>query len=369
MKLLVSGGGTGGHIQPALALADTFSSLFPDAEVGFCGTPHGMEASLVAKEGVPFYPIDIRGLRRSLSLSNLKTVYLTLRSFSQAKKILSMVRPDLVIGTGGYVCYPLLRCAAKAGIPCALHESNAIPGLTTKLLSGRVDAVFTNFPTTKDALPRAKALYCVGNPLRSGFSGFDPITARKRLGISARYPHVLLSYGGSLGAEHLNDAILAYMVEYGVKHRDLYHIHVCGKRDYQRIRTAFTQAGLDRYAHLQLKEYLYDMPLYLSAASLVICRAGAMTLSEVAISQKPSILIPSPYVTHNHQFHNAKFFENAGASICIEERLCTAESLKNAVTEILSDKERYRKMAQAAKRLAKEDAANEILDILLRSKK
>lgn len=366
MRILLSGGGTGGHIQPALAVADAFRCRFPDAKIGFCGKKGGMEEALVAKEGYPFFPIEIQGLRRSLSLSNIKTVYLTLRAFSCVNRLLSEFQPDLVIGTGGYVCYPLLRCAAKKKIPCAIHESNAIPGLATKLLGKSVDAVFTNFEQTAQHLPRAKKIYCVGNPLRSTFFGISTRQARAKLAISDSYPYFLLSYGGSLGAEHLNDAVLSYMEQYGKDRRDLYHIHVCGKRDYARIQERFEAAGLCAYPHLQLREYLYDLPLYLCAATLVLCRAGAMSLSEVAQAQKPSILVPSPYVTHNHQYHNAMVFANAGASLCMEEQSCTAQALARAVHKILCCESTYRSMAQAAASLAKSNAANDICDILLR---
>ncbi len=369
MNLLVSGGGTAGHIQPALAIADAFIKRDPKGKVAFCGTPNGMEADLASKSALPFYPIEIQGLRRNLSFHNLKTLALTVRSFSRAKKILDTFSPDIVIGTGGYVCYPILRCASKRNIVCAIHESNAIPGLVTKLLASHVDVVFANFTETEAYLQRAKKFERVGNPIRNSFLTFNQESARQQLQIPSYCRHVLLSFGGSLGAKYFNDAVLSFLKEYTASHPYLFHIHICGKRDYQRCLQVAQEWEIEKYPHIRLLDFVYDMPLYLSAASVVLCRAGAMTLSELSATQTPSILVPSPYVTNNHQFHNAKIFENAGASICLEEKDCNAKSIETALTSILFCKKKYMDMQKSAKSFASHNCANEILDFLLKIRK
>ncbi len=361
MHILFACGGSGGHIHPALAIAQAFQDEFPDVTISFCGTPNGMERTLVTQAGFPFYAIPLQGLRRSLSLHNLKTAWLLLLSSHRAKKLLRQLKPDLVIGTGGYVCYPILRAATRASLPCALHESNAIPGLTTKRLSGKIPIVFTNFSTTSRFLPKADEVCCVGNPLRSAFVTQSQSTARAKLGITNSRTRVLLSFGGSLGAEHLNDAVLDFMQMQCSQKADVIHFHVCGSRDYDRCKQRYQSYGLEKSNRFHLLEFVYDMPTYLCACDAVICRAGAMTLSEVAICQKPSILIPSPYVTNNHQFHNAKVFSNAGASFLIEEKDLTASTLYRNITRIFADQKQYQAMQNAAGTLAKKDAAQKII--------
>ncbi len=362
MHILFACGGTGGHIHPAVALAQTFQKAYPDAIISFCGTPNGMEKEIAASYSFPFYAIPLRGLKRKLTLDNLKSAWLLLRSRKRAKALLRQLNPDLVIGTGGYVCYPILRAADAYHIPVALHESNAIPGLATKMLSKKVPLIFSNFETTQTSLPHAKAIHCVGNPLRSGFAVTDAASAKAKLHISPG-TRLILSFGGSLGAEHLNDAILLWMRDIAKHQKNYHHIHVCGSRDYARCRALFEEYGLEQAKNLQLLEYLYDMPTYLCACDLAICRAGALTLSELALCKKPAILVPSPYVANNHQYYNAKVLCDCNAAIMLEEKDLSAQTLHSSITQIL-EKNNYAKMRTAAASLARPDASAQMIKII-----
>ncbi len=365
MKILLSGGGTGGHINPAIAIADAFRAKDSKIEIAFCGTPSGMEASLVEKAGYPFYGIPMQGLQRKFTLQNFKACYLTLRGYQKAKELIKQFQPDIVIGTGGYVCYPLLRSAAKNHIFCAIHESNAVPGLTTRMLAPHMDCILTNFPQCLTKLNTNKTAVCVGNPLRQNFHTETKSKARSLAKIPENYPLVLLSFGGSLGAEHLNDAILSWMDQYGKYRKDIYHIHACGKRDYDRIAAQFVVLGLNAYSHLKLVDYLYDMPTQMCASDIILSRSGALSLSEIAALHKPSILVPSPYVTDQHQLRNAEIFVQKGAALLIEEQNLTADAINHAIKQIISSKESYQKMACSAASLSKTKVAQKICDLLI----
>ena len=336
MKVVFTGGGTGGHVNPALAIADYIKSVEGDSEISFVGTPRGIENKLCPAAGYPIYHVDIQGLRRKLTLSNIRTLYLTLTSPSKAKKLLRELQPDVVIGTGGYVCWPVMKAASDMGIPTALHESNAIPGKAVKMLAGKVDRIYLNFEETGAALEQKDKLYRVGNPLRSGFSGITREEGRRLCGIGDDYKYTVLSFGGSLGAEKVNEAVLDMMESFTKDHPEVYHIHACGYIEWDIARADFERRGLDKYPNLSLKEYIYNMPELMAAADLVICRAGAMTVSELAMCGKCVIFIPSPNVTDNHQFKNADVLRRAGAAELIEEKELSSRPLADVASELLS---------------------------------
>ena len=336
MRVLLTGGGTGGHINPALAIADIIKMNVPDAEIAFVGTERGMENRLIPKEGYPLYHIEIQGIRRSLSLSNLKTAYLVMTSPHKAKKIIREFRPDIVIGTGGYVCWPLLQAATSMGIPSMVHESNALPGVAVRQLQSRVDVILTNFEATAELLHAKDRIVHVGNPLRQGYATTDKAAARRALGIPESQL-VILSFGGSLGAPKLNEAAVDVMRLFGAAREDVTHIHAGGSRGYENAMRLFNGYGLAGNGRMTVKDYIYDMPLYMAAADLVICRAGAMTLTELAKLRKCAILIPSPNVTDNHQYKNAKVLADAEAAVLIEEKDLTSESITQTVQRLVDD--------------------------------
>ncbi len=366
MRVLLTGGGTGGHINPALAIADIIKRNVPDAEIAFVGTERGMENRLIPKEGYPLYHIEIQGIRRSLSLSNLKTAYLVMTSPHKAKKIIREFRPDIVIGTGGYVCWPLLQAASSMGIPSMVHESNALPGVAVRQLQNKVDVILTNFEATADLLKAKDRIVHVGNPLRSGYGTVDKAEARRALGIPDSVRFVILSFGGSLGAAKLNEAAVDVMRRFSAEREDVMHIHAGGSRGYENAMRLFSGYGLAGNDRLVVKEYIYDMPLHMAAADLVICRAGAMTLTELAKMNKCAILIPSPNVTDNHQYKNAKVLADAEAAILIEEKDLTADGIADTVRLLADDENARRAMEKNIAPFGSEDAGKRIYEEIVK---
>ena len=321
MRVLMTGGGTGGHVNPALAIANTIQQNDPDAVIAYVGTKKGIENKLVPKAGYPLYYVEIQGLRRSMSPANLKAAYLAATSPHKAKAILEEFKPDLVVGTGGYVSWPVVKAAADMGIPTALHESNAIAGVAVKMLQKYVDRIYLNFEKTGETLScEPEKLMKVGNPVMNGFNSMSREEAREKLGIPDKYKYILLSYAGSMGAEKVNDAVLCVMREFTAKHPEVYHIHATGSIELELCTSQFKEMGLDKYENIELVEYIYDMPTKMAAADLTINRAGAMTVSELAITGKCAIFIPSPNVAENHQYKNAKVLYDAGAAALFEEK-------------------------------------------------
>ena len=363
MRVLLTGGGSAGHINPALAIAETIKRNSPGAAIEFVGVKGGKEEDLVPREGYRLHFVESSGIRRSLAPSNLRAIYLALTSPSapQTQTILDDFQPDIVIGTGGYASWPILVAAAKRKSPTAVHESNAIPGLTVKMLSRYVDEIWVNFPATTEALSKAKKsrVLCVGNPLREAFGIFDRKSARQKFALSDNRLF-LLSFGGSLGAENLNDAVLHLMKEYSSKHPEVLHVHACGKRDYEVCKKRFSEFGLEAYDNCILLDYLYDMPARMAAADLVISRAGAMTLSELSLLHKAAILVPSPYVADNHQFKNADLLSKAGAAILVEESNLPSGELCRQAEALLSDATKREEMGKAVASFADLDANRKI---------
>ena len=366
MRVLLTGGGTGGHVNPALAIADVIKANIPNAEIAFVGTKRGIENRLVSKEGYKIYHIEIQGIRRSLSLSNLKTAYYVLVSPHRAKKIIREFEPDIVIGTGGYVCWPTLRAAASMGIPTMVHESNALAGVAVRQLQGRVDRILTNFKATADQLSEKEKIVNVGNPLRTAYGLCSREEARAKLGIPESVKFLVLSFGGSLGAEKVNSAAMDVMKDFVLPHSDVMHIHAGGSNSFENAKALFESYGLSGNERLVLKDYIYDMPLHMAAADLVISRAGAMTLTELARMGKPAIIIPSPNVTDNHQYKNAKVLADAGAAILLEESGLTGETICSAVERIYCDETVRADMSAAIRGFANEDAGKLIFEEMMK---
>ncbi len=358
MRVLMTGGGTGGHINPALAIAKTILQQEPDSEIAFVGTSKGMENRLVPKEGFPLYHIEMQGLRRSLSPSNLKTLWLMLTSVGKAKALIREFQPDVCIGTGGYVSWPLIKAASEMGIPTVLHESNALAGVAVKLLASKVDVLFTNFEQTASQIRSCRKIVHVGNPLKTAFATVTKEEARKRLGFEGKYRYSLLSCGGSLGAGKINAEALLLMRDFSAKHPEIHHLHQAGVGNYAEVKAEFERMGLDRFPNLTLVDYIYDMPDRLAAADVVITRAGAMTISELALLKKAAILIPSPNVTDNHQYKNAKVLSDANAAVLLEEKDLTEGTLAKSVSSLLFDRPLRHQMSENFGNFAKKNANN-----------
>ncbi len=368
MRVLFSGGGTGGHISPALAMADIIKSNVAGAEIAFVGTPHGIENSLIPQAGYKLYHVDIQGIRRSFSLSNIKSLYLAFSSPYKAKRIIKEFKPDIVIGTGGYVCWPALKAAADMNIPTVIHESNALPGMAVRKLQNDVDVIMTNFEATKVLLSAKSKVINVGNPLRSACTSVTKEEARKKLGIKDKTKFVVLSFGGSLGAERINHAAAEMMGNFAMKHDDIMCFHIGGKKHFDSARSYFSAYGLERDPRFVLMEYTSELPIYMAAADVVICRAGAMTLTEIAKMGKASIIIPSPNVVENHQYKNAKALSDKDAAvvICEDELDFDGESkVSKAVESFYNDRALRERMSENIKKFAKDDVEKKIFETIV----
>lgn len=364
MRVLMTGGGTGGHVNPALAIASVIQNNDPQAEIAFVGTPSGIENKLVGAAGYKIYHVEVKGFRRKLSAENLRAMYLALTSPSKAKKIIREFRPDIVIGTGGYVSWPILVAAAKMHIPCAVHESNAVPGMTVRRLAALVDRVYVNYEESIAELPHPEKALRVGCPLRTDFEAIDKATARRRLGIP-QSQKVLLSFGGSLGAEQVNFAMLDFMEDYVRSHPEVLHIHATGSIEYEIALAILKKRGLDQCKNIEFLEYINDMPLKMAAADVVVCRSGANTVSELALMKKAALFIPSPNVTDNQQYKNAAAIEKQGGAMLIEEKNISREKLGNMIVSLLDDAALRQRMGEQIYAFAVPDANKRIYEDIL----
>ncbi len=364
MRVLMSGGGTGGHVNPAIAIANIIKKNCPDAVIEFVGTKRGIENKLVPHAGYKLHHIVIQGIRRSLSPDNIKTAILAAKSFGDCKKIIKKFKPDVVIGTGGYACWPVVAAASNLKITTVLHESNATPGFAIKMLEKKATKVFVNFEETIPQLKYPEKAVRVGNPLRGDFSTVSRESARNHQGITGKYRYMVLSVGGSMGAERINQEVIEMMKNYTSRHPEILHIHGTGAIEYEETNRMFHDAGLDKYPNLQLLEYIYDMPEKMAAADVVINRAGAMTLAEIAVLGRASVLIPSPNVTNNHQYKNAHVLEKADACILIEEKELCDGSLARAVESLIENGEKRALMEKNVERFAVNDAAERIYEYI-----
>lgn len=364
MKILFACGGTAGHINPALAVAGTIRQKHPGAEILFAGNPGGMEARLVPQAGFDFTPIRVKGFQRKLSWYNIKNnvmavAYLTTAP-SRARKILEEFRPDVVMGTGGYVSGPVVREAARRGYKTLTHEQNAFPGVTTKLLARRVDKVLLAVPKAKDYLDPQGEYIVTGNPIREEILFAGRNKAREELGVGDKI--CILSFGGSLGARRVNEAV-ADLIAHHAKTGKFHHIHATGSYGVELLPELLREKGIldwKQIPHLDIREYINDMPRCLAAADLVICRAGAITLSELEAAGKASVLIPSPNVAENHQYHNAMVLQNAQAAVVLEEKNLTGKSLCEVFDRLCADPEELRRLGKNAASLAIADANERI---------
>ena len=366
---MMTGGGTAGHINPALAIAAKIKKENPDAEILFVGAKGRMEEQLVPAAGYPIRTVDVRGFQRRISVKNIgrnvSAAVHAVTAGSASARILKEFRPDIAIGTGGYVSGPVLRRAAKMGIPVLVHESNAFPGVTIKVLAKHAAAVMIADEAAKKYLPEGCRVVVTGNPLRADFLHMDAQSrqkAREELHLDSR--PMVLSFGGSLGAEKINRT-MAEVLARSHKAGGLQHIHGTGKSGWESTCALLRekQVPLDKDG-IRVREYIDDMSRCMAAADLVICRCGAMTLSELPAAGKPAILIPSPNVAENHQYHNAMALVNRGAALCIEEKDLTPETLWAAIEDIAYSPDKLKQMGENAHNAAILDADNRIYSVI-----
>ncbi len=366
MRAIFTCGGTGGHINPALAIAKLLRERRPESEILFVGAERGLETSLVPMDSFKIVTVDISSLRRSLSPGaishNIQTAMKMSASVRRAKEIIADFRPDIVVGTGGYASFPVVYAASKLKIPTAIHESNAVFGLTTKLLSGRATKVMLSFRESLAQCPDQARAVVTGMPVKNDFILADRKNARRELSL-LEGEKLIVSFWGSLGARDMN-RIIADFIKLETELRGFKHIHATGGRGYEWMPAYLRDSGVDLEKHQQIdmREYIYDMPRAMAAADLVLCRGGASTIGELCAQAKPSIIVPSPNVADNHQEKNARVLEKNGAAEVILESECTGEKLFGRAMELISDKEQLSKMSNAAADMAILDATQRIYD-------
>ena len=368
MNVIFTCGGTGGHINPAIAVANMWKARYPDSKILFIGAVGGMEEKLVPKAGYELKTLPGGGLSRSLSFAgikkNVKVMYNLMSSVSRCKKIIRDFKADIVVGTGGYASFPALMAAGMLKIPSCVHESNAVPGLTTRMAERWASKILICFPQSARYYKDQSKVQIVGMPVHSQFLHGSKQASREELGLENNRP-VILSAFGSLGAKAMNEMtaeLLRLEKEAGYPFQ---HIHAVGKFGWEWLPALVKEKGVDtENGSVFLKEYIYNMPTVMTAADIVIGRAGSSSLNEIAAAGIPCILIPSPNVTANHQEKNARALEEQGAAVVMLESECTAQGVMDQINRLLNDSDAYSRMRSALLGMAVPDSAERMCTIM-----
>ncbi|MGQ4665068.1 undecaprenyldiphospho-muramoylpentapeptide beta-N-acetylglucosaminyltransferase [Metabacillus halosaccharovorans] len=358
MRVVVSGGGTGGHIYPALALINEIKKHHSDVEFLYIGTENGLEHNIVKRAGIPFKSVEISGFKRKISLENVKTITRFITAVSLSKQYLKDFKADVVIGTGGYVCGPVVYAASKLKIPTVIHEQNSLPGITNKFLSRYVDKVAICFEEARSYFPENKVVL-TGNPRASEVIGQNANKGRESLGLDKNKKTVLI-FGGSRGAKAINEAVLEMIPS--IEGKPYQVVYVTGEVHYDSVIEEVK--SLTQSAHVIIKPFIHNMPEVLASVDLIVSRAGATSLAEITALGLPSILIPSPYVTANHQEVNARSLSDHDAAILIKESDLNGQKLISQIDNLLLNELKLNKMKKASKDLGIPDAASRLYDVL-----
>lgn len=365
MKIVFTCGGTAGHVNPALALAGLIKERKPDSEILFVGAHRGIEKQLIESAGWPFRTVEISSFHRSLTPKELRHNLISLRNLlrspSEAKALLEEFPASLVVGTGGYASYPMIRAAASLGIPAAVHESNAIPGLTTRLLEKHADLIMVGFEECRKNYRHPDKVLVTGTPVRGDFFRLTRKQAKQKLDMDDGRP-LIVSFWGSLGAREMNRQMAEFLALEARSGIPFHHVHGAGKVGCIHMAEYLkdTDIDLDRAPGLEVREYIQDMGVMMRAADLVICRAGASTISELTALGVPAIIVPSPNVTHNHQESNARVLANSGGAEMILEKDSSGRILYDTARRILEDPDRRKRMSSAMSSLGTIDASEKI---------
>ena len=368
-RVIFTCGGTAGHVNPAIALAQLMHQRDLETRFLFVGAERGLEKDLIPKAGYDFRTVHISSFHRSLKprelRHNLISVMNLMRAPREARAILGQFPPDVVIGTGGYASFPMVKAAARAGIPTAVHESNMVPGLTTEMLEPFADRIMVGFEACREHYRHPEKVIVTGTPVRQDFFRLTKAEAKRQLGVDDGRP-LLVSFWGSLGAAGMNRLMADFLALEAAK-EPFHHIHGAGKGGYPVLLDLLRQKGVDLKDHpaLQVREYIYDMAPVMRAADLVLCRAGASTISELTALGVPALIVPSPYVTNNHQEKNARVLEAAGGAVVLLEPDCSGQALFRAASGILHDQERRTAMENAMSALGIRDATERIYQTVL----
>ena len=362
MRVIFAGGGTGGHINPAISIADYAASQDKDFEALFIGTEKGLETRLVPKAGYDIRYIDIAGFDRKHLLKNISVIKKLIKARRDCVKIINEFKPDCIVCTGGYVSGPVAIASKKTGVKSLIHEQNVYPGLTVKGAENYVTYLALSFEETINHMKHKEKCVVTGNPIRGEILSADKDAAREKLGI--KKPFVLI-FGGSLGADRINDTVID-MLDRITKDNEIELLFGTGERNYEKIMNAIAERGINVGANIKIVSYIDNMAECMSAADVVVSRAGAITVSEIAALGKPSILIPSPNVVRNHQEQNAREFERAGAAALILESELDADILYEKIMSMVKDENILGAMSESLKKIAKTDALEQIYNLMLK---
>ncbi len=361
MKIVVSGGGTGGHIYPALAIAKYFSEK-EQAEILYIGTEQGMESDIVPRSGIAFRTIEVSGLKRSLSLDTFKTFVRLGKGLVQTRKILKEFRPDVVIGCGGYVVAPIVFTAWTLGIPSYIHEMDVLPGLTNRSLSRIADRIGVSFEGALPYFAHVKDKVMVaGNPRASEvvkLTEAEILAAKQELGLHPAKKTVIV-VSGSRGAKPINDAVSG-MLDLTAAQKQFQLLYITGQIHYEQIHHELHARGLGSENGITVRPFVYNLPPLLAGADILVSRAGATTIAEATALGVPGIYIPSPYVTNNHQEHNARWLADSGAGILLRESDLTPVSLYHTITGLIQSSDKLHEMKWRSRELGKPDALSNI---------
>ena len=370
MKVVIAAAGTGGHINPGIAIANKIMEKEPDSKIIFIGTPRGLENDLVPRAGYELKTIDAYGINRKINLDNIKRLYKTTKSVGEAKKILKEFKPEVVIGTGGYICVSVGIAANRLKIPIVLHESNAFPGVAIKLLSKKAKAVLLGFEDAKTRLPKAKNVVVTGTPTKIKSSKLtDEEKANLRSALMLKNELLLvLVFGGSQGARSINNAIIGIIENKLNKNYQI--IWAAGKGNFENIKQQLAEKNMDidNIENAKIMPYIYNMQEVMETSDLVVSRSGAMTITEISNLAKPAIFIPFPFATENHQEYNARVLEKVGAAKIILDKNLNYKNLNDTIELMVENKEQLKEMGKKAGKIAntnvEENIYNEIRNIL-----
>ena len=373
MKVVIAAAGTGGHINPGIAIANKIMEKDPNSKIIFIGTGRGLENDLVPRAGYELKKIDAYGINRKINLDNIKRLYKTIKSVSQAKKILQEFKPDVVIGTGGYICVAVGQAASKVNIPIILHESNAFPGVAVKLLSKKAQKILVGFEEARERLPKAKKVVVTGTPSKITTKRLSEEQKREKkqeIGLKSDMPIVLV-FGGSQGANSINNSLIGIIEN---KLNSKYQIvWAAGKGNFENIKQelAYKKIDINSIENIKILPYIYNMQEIMEMSDLVVCRSGAMTITEIAELGKPAIFIPFPFATENHQEYNAKVLENVKKKKIILDKDLNYSKLNDMINEIINDERVLNEMGNNAHKVAKlnveDNIYKEILEIIKKS--
>ena len=372
MRVIVAAAGTGGHINPGLAIANKIKEMEPDSEIVFVGTDRGLENDLIPRAGYELKQIDAYGLERKISISNIKKLMKTFKSVGVMKKFIKEFKPDIVVGTGGYICVPVGFAAKKAKVPMVLHESNAFPGIAVKVLSKKADEIFVGFEDAKARIPKAKKVMVSGTPTKIkkiDYTKADIEKQKRDLGFKSNFDMPLvLVFGGSQGAKSINNALINIIKQDLNKNYQI--VWAVGKANYDGVVEELKKSDIDvdNIENTKVLSYIYNMEEVMNTSDLVLSRSGAMTITEIAKLQKASIFIPFPFATENHQEFNARAMEKIGAAKVILDKDLDDKVLNDMIEELIKDKDKLKEMGKMAATVSKDDVEGiiyrEIVEII-----